>query len=392
MLTPASLPAVQEAIAAADLDGWLLFDFHGVNPIAGGMLALEGMVTRRVFAFVPREGLPIAITHAIEQGPWRRWPEAWRRERYSGWRVLESLLARTVGGKRVAMEYSPGDGVPYLDRIPAGVLEMVRAAGATVVSSGELVSRFYASWNADHIASHLRAAEAIAVIAHEAIRQAGVRAASADPLHEHEVAVWIQEAFVRGGLESDHGPIVAASANAADPHYAPSSATPRAIRGGDVLLVDLWAREPGGVYADQTWMACVGTPTELAMRVWLAVRDARDAAIDTLRTQIAAGAPVRGGDVDDAARAVITERGFGEQFTHRTGHSIDPRELHGSGPHIDNLESREDRLLLPGIAFSIEPGVYLGGQVGMRSEVNAYIEPGRAIITPTDYQRDLIIV
>lgn len=392
MLTPASLPAVQEAIAAAGLDGWLMFDFHGVNPIAGGMLALEGMVTRRVFAYVPREGIPVAVTHAIEQGPWRRWPSAWRRERYSGWRELESLLASTVGGKRVAMEYSAGDAVPYLDRIPAGVLEMVRAAGATVESSGELVSRFYASWNAGHIASHLRAAEAIAVIAHEAIRHSGARAGTNDPLHEHEVAAWIQEAFVRGGLESDHGPIVAAGANAADPHYAPSPATPRAIRAGDVLLVDLWAREPGGVYADQTWMACVGAPTALAARVWLAVRDARDAAIDTLRTQVAAGAPVRGGDVDDAARAVITERGFGEQFIHRTGHSIDPHELHGSGPHIDNLESRDDRLLLPGVGFSIEPGVYLGGQVGMRSEVNAYIEPGRAIITPTDYQRELMIV
>src|SRR5215204_4709087 len=238
MLTPESLPRLQQALAEADLDGWLLFDFHGINPIAGAMLDLDGMVTRRVFAFVPRAGTPVAVTHAIEQGPWRRWPTTWARERYSGWRALESLLARLVQGKRVAMEYSAGDAVPYLDRVPAGVLEMVRAAGAEVVSSGELVSRFYASWNADHVASHLRAAEAIAVIAHEAIRMSGARARTATPLHEHEVQQWILDAFARAGLEPpDHGPIVAAGANAADPHYGPSAERPRLIREGELLLI-----------------------------------------------------------------------------------------------------------------------------------------------------------
>jgi Xaa-Pro dipeptidase len=394
MLSPESLPRLQAALAESELDGWLLFDFHGINPIAGAMLDLDGMVTRRVFAFVPRDGAPVAVTHAIEQGPWHRWPAAWRRERYSGWRALESLLARLVHGKRVAMEYSAGDAVPYLDRVPAGVLEMVRAAGADVVSSGELVSRFYAAWNADHVASHLRAAEAIAVIAHEAIRLSGSRARTATPLHEHEVQQWILDAFARAGLEApDHGPIVAAGANAADPHYAPSADRPRPIREGELLLVDLWAREPnGGVFADQTWMGSIGAPSARAQEVWEAVRDARDAAIAVLRERVAAGAPVRGGEVDDAARLVITQRGLGDHFTHRTGHSIDPRELHGSGPHIDNLESREDRLLLPGVGFSIEPGVYITGEVGARSEVNAYIEPGRAVITPTDYQRELLVV
>jgi Xaa-Pro dipeptidase len=392
MLSHSTLPALQQFIGDAGLDGWLLFDFHGVNPIAAGMLDLEGMVTRRVFAYIPREGLPLAITHEIEQGPWRRWPTEWRRERYSGWRVLESVLAKTVGGKRVAMEYSPGDAVPYLDRIPAGVLEMVRAAGADVVSSGDLVSRFYAGWNADHVASHLRAAEAIAAIAQEAIRLAGSRARSASPLHEHELQQWIQSAFGRAGLSADHGPIVAAGANAANPHYEPSADHARAIVQGELLLIDLWAKERTGVYADQTWMGAIGTPTPRMVEVFEAVRDARDAAIAMLRERVDAGAAVRGGELDDAARAVITRRGLGEYFTHRTGHSIDPRELHGSGPHIDNLESRDERLLVPGIAFSIEPGVYLEGDIGVRSEVNAYIEPGKAIVTPTDYQRELIVV
>ncbi|HYD51061.1 MAG TPA: M24 family metallopeptidase [Gemmatimonadaceae bacterium] len=393
MLTSQSLPALQAALAEAKLDGWLLFDFHGINPIAGGLLQLEGMVTRRVFAWVPREGAPVAVTHAIEQGPWRRWPAEWGRERYSGWRALEATLARLVGGKRVAMEYSPGDAVPYLDRVPAGVLEMVRAAGAEVVTSGELVSRFFARLSDAHIASHERASEIVKRVAIEAIQLAGSRARGASPIHEHELMTWIMEEFARAGLIADHGePIVAAGANAADPHYEPSAERPRAIIEGELLLIDLWAREPDGVFADQTWMASIGQPTARQREVWEAVRDARDAAIAAVVEQVASGDPVRGGDIDDVARGVITQRGFGEYFTHRTGHSIDPRDLHGSGPHIDNLETREERALVPGLAFSIEPGVYVAGDVGARSEVNAYLLPGRAVITPAEYQRELIVV
>ena len=391
MLSPATLPAFQQAIADAGLDGWLLYDFHGLNPIASGLLRLEGMLTRRIFVFVPRTGAPVAITHAIEQGAWRAWPTQWRKERYSSWRTLETLLASTVRGRRVAMEYSPGDAVPYVDRVPAGVLEMVRAAGAEVVSSGELVTRFYAAWNSDHAASHRRAAEAIASIAREAVRRAGDRARTGTPAAEHEVRGWILDSFARAGLETVDPPIVAAGANAADPHYDPSSDRPRPIREGDVVLVDLWAREPGGVYADQTWMATVGAPSARATEIWLAVRDARDVAIAMVR-DAAGGVPLRGADVDDAARDVITARGLGDFFIHRTGHSIDPLDLHGSGPHIDNLETREERLLVPGVAFSIEPGVYVTGEIGMRSEVNAFLEPGRAVITPTDYQGELLVV
>jgi Xaa-Pro dipeptidase len=393
MLTPDTLPALQQALADAKLDGWLLFDFHGANPIAGGLLRLEGMVTRRVFAWVPREGAPVAVTHAIEQGPWRRWPAAWRRERYSGWRALEATLASLVGGKRVAMEYSPGDAVPYLDRVPAGVLEMVRAAGAEVVSSGELVSRFFASWTAEHAASHERAAEVVARVAREGIRLAGERARTAAPMHEHELQQWILDEFARAGLIADHGPpIVGAGPNAADPHYEPSAERPRAIVEGELLLVDLWAREPEGVFADQTWMGSIGEPTARQREVWQAVVDARDAAIAALHERVSAGVPVRGGEIDDVARALIAERGFGEYFTHRTGHSIDPRDLHGAGPHIDNLETREERTLVPGLAFSIEPGVYVTGEVGARSEVNAYLRPGEAVITPREYQRELMVV
>ncbi|MEX2152569.1 MAG: M24 family metallopeptidase [Gemmatimonadaceae bacterium] len=393
MLNPQTLPAIQAALRELDLDGWLLFDFHGLNPVASGVLGLEGMLTRRVFALVPKEGKPIAISHAIEQAPWKKWPADWPRERYSSWRSLEAHVAKLVKGKKVAMEYSPGDAVPYLDRVPAGVLELVTSAGAKVVSSGELVTRFYAAWSPAHVESHRRAAAAIAQVARDAISLAGTRARAGAPLAEHELGRWILDRFDEQKLFCDHGPIVAAGPNAANPHYEPSASTPRQIQRGDILLVDLWAREQTdtGVYADQTWMASLGPPSPRANEIWAAVRDARDAAIALVQERVSKGAPVRGGEADDAARNVIKSRGFAEYFTHRTGHSIDPRDLHGSGPHIDNLETREERLLIPGVAFSIEPGIYVSGEIGMRSEVNMYVQPDRAVVTPEPYQRDLII-
>jgi len=393
MLTPELLPRLQRLLVDADLDGWLLYDFRGTNAIAAGLLGFEGLCSRRVFAFIPREGTPIGIAHAIEPGPWARWPAAWPLRTYTGWRALESEVRTLVSGKRVAMEYSPGDAIPYLDRIPAGVLELVRASGATVFSSAELVSQIYATWTPTQRASHERAAQHIAAIAHETIRHAGAMAAAGTPAAEHELQQRILDAFARAGLETDHGPDVAASENAANPHYAPSADTPRLVQRGDVLLVDLWARETGGgVYADQTWMASLGEPRAEVVAVWEAVRDARDAALDLLTTRIAAGQAVRGGEADDAARAVIEARGFGPHFWHRTGHSIDARELHGSGPQIDNLESRDDRLLIPGVGFSIEPGVYLPGAFGVRSEVNAFVGEDALLVTPGTPQRDLFIV
>jgi Xaa-Pro dipeptidase len=392
MLKRESLPSLQSALAQAGLDGWLLYDFHGLNPIARGMLELPGMTTRRFFVYIPRSGSPVAITHAIEQGPWMDWPGEWKKEIYSSWQILESVLASVVKGKRIAMEYSPGDAVPYVDRVPAGVLEMVRAAGATVESSADLISMFYAVWSDEQRQSHERAARTVATIGQEAIRLAGTRAESGTPITEFELHRWIRERFEAEGLVTDHGPIVAIGPNAANAHYEPTAETSATINRGDILLVDLWAKEKDGVFADQTWMGSLGAPGERDRKVWLAVRDARDAAIALLRERIGAGKPVRGGEVDDAARAVITKRGYGEFFFHRTGHSIDPRDLHGSGPHIDNLETREERALIPGVGFSIEPGIYLAGDVGMRSEVNGFIGADALLITPAEYQREILVV
>src|SRR5690349_9012817 len=213
VLDSKSLAPIQSAISEAGVDGWLIYDFHGLNPIAVGLLQLQGMTTRRFFVYVPAKGVPTAITHNIEQGPWNVWPRDWHKERYSSWRELESLLRGLVNEKKVAMEYSPGDAVPYLDRVPAGVVEMVRAAGATVVTSADLVSRFYAVWSEDQRASHERAARAVSTIGQEAIRLAGSRADSATPMTEYALAGWIRERFNAGGLETDHGPIVAIGPN-----------------------------------------------------------------------------------------------------------------------------------------------------------------------------------
>jgi Xaa-Pro dipeptidase len=392
VLTPETLPLIQAALADAGLDGWLLFDFRGSNPVAAGILQLKGLQTRRIYAYVPRQGVPTAITHAIEQSPWEDWPTEWGRIVYTGWRELEAAIASLVRRQRVAMEYSPGDAVPYVDRVPAGVVELVRAAGADVVSSGELVTRFYAVLDAAQIAAHRRAAAVIADIGRDALRLAGTGAAEGRPMTEYAVQHWILDRFARAGLETVDPPLVAIGPRAANPHYAPRETDSAVIAPGEVLLVDLWAREPAQPYADQTWVGVLGTPTSQTIRVWEAVRDARDAAIQFLRERIPAGQPVQGGAVDDAARRVIEARGFGRFFIHRTGHSIDARDIHGSGPHLDNLETREERFLIPGVAFSIEPGIYQPGVLGVRSEVNAIVGDKTVEITPADYQRDLMRV
>jgi Xaa-Pro dipeptidase len=329
--------------------------------------------------------------HAIELDAWRKWPSTWDRRIYQSWQSLEAELRALVHGKRVAMEYSPGDAVPYLDRVPAGVLELVRACGATVETSAELVTQFYALLTEEQLAAHCRAAEAIAAIGPAALRRAADAARAGAPLSEYEVQQGIMHAFAARGLVTTHPCNVSVGANSANPHYEPHEHGSALITMDSVLLIDLWAGEPGHACADQTWMATIGTPADADVEpVWHAIREARDAAIAVVRDGVAASAIVHGADVDDAARAVITARGFGAAFTHRTGHSIDVRDLHGSGPHMDGFETREERHLLPGVLFSVEPGVYLTGRFGMRTEVNVAITlSGEVLVTPELIQSDL---
>jgi len=392
MREPHRLHEIQDALTAAQIDGWLLYDFKGCNPIAAGMLGFEGLSSRRALAWIPAQGTPVALMHAIELDAWRLWPSTWGRRVYQSWQSLESEIHSLVNGRRVAMEYSPGDAVPYLDRVPAGVIEMVRASGATVVTSAELVTRFYAVLSANQLAAHRRAAEIIAQIGPAAQRRAADAARADSPLTEFAVQQWIVAQFDVHGLITSHPPNVSVGANSANPHYEPAIDRHALITMDQVLLIDLWAGEPGQPFADQTWMCTIGDPIDADIApVWNAIREARDAAIALVRAAGVTGLALRGAAVDDAARAIISARGYGSAFTHRTGHSIDARDLHGAGPHMDGFETREERTLLPGVLFSIEPGIYFTGRFGMRTEVNVAItSDGDVEVTPSAIQKELL--
>jgi len=385
------LPAVRAALAELDADGWLLFDFHGLNPIAGRVVNVRGLGTRRYFVWIPRTGVPVVVAHKIELTPFDGFPGEVRP--YAAWRELHDALATLLRGKVAAIETSPDDDVPYLDRIPHGVVQLLERSGARVVSSAPLVTQFAARWTPEELAGHRRAAESVAEIAREALTWAGAQVRAGAEVRETTVQRRVREAFDRAGLYTDHGPIVGAQANAADPHYEPEPGKDLAIGTDQVLLLDLWAGPARGtVFADQTWMGFTGTaPGAEVVKVWETVRNARDAAVDLLRARWAAGAPVTGADLDDAARGVITRAGYGAHFVHRTGHSID-RDLHGSGPHLDNFETADVRRLLPGIGFSVEPGIYLTGRFGVRSEINVFLGESAPEVTPTAPQRDLLLI
>jgi Xaa-Pro aminopeptidase len=380
---------VQAELREQGLDGWLLYEFHGINPVAVALLGL-GKTTRRGFVLIPAEGEPVALVHAIEASSWRHW--RFERRTYSGWRALESELERLVEGRtRLAMEVSPGGAVPTLDYVPAGIASVLLGLGIEMASSGDLVSRFHSAWSAEQLADHRRAAVIVAEVARQAFERAARAARSGEPTSEGALSDWIRARLSAEGLTDQTDCIVAIGPRASDSHYAPVGAG-EPIRQGDLLLIDLWGAFAGSVAADQTWMGILAASVDArTQEVWEAVRDARDAALAFLRESFRSGTPVRGRDVDDVARALITERGFGDYFVHRTGHSIDT-DLHGSGPNLDNLETRDDRLLVPGVGFSVEPGIYIPDQIGVRAEVNVHWGANGPEVTPTEIQKEIFLL
>jgi Xaa-Pro aminopeptidase len=381
---------LREALADAGADAWLLFEFHGLNPVARRVIGLPegGLSTRRLFVLLPADGDPVAVAHRIELQPLEDFPG--RIIPYSRWEELHEALGSLVRGRTVAMEISPEDAVPYLDRVPFGVVELLRRLGAAIVPSGALVSRFAARWTAEETEDHRAAAEVLAQVARAELARA-VREADGG-LAETALQARVIAAVEAQGLVFDTPPIVAFGANSANPHYEPRAGSDATLRRDQVVLLDLWAgRRRATVFADQTWMGYAGPrPPERVAEVWRVVRGARDAAVRAVLSAAAAGRPIAGYEADRAARRVVEAAGYGEAFVHRTGHSID-RDLHGSGPHLDDYETHDDRRLLPGVGFSVEPGVYLPGEFGVRSEVNMYWGAQGPVVTPAEAQQELIV-
>lgn len=387
---------IQTALTAAGVEGWLFYDFRGSDPLSYAVLGLprDKFRSRRWFYFVPASGEPVKIVHAIEPGALDELPG--RKQVYLPWQQLHQLLAETLAGRRrVAMQYSPRNNIPYVSRVDAGTVELVRSCGVEIVSSADLVSQFAATMTDEQYRSHIFAAEKLGQIVQSAFREIGRRLATGSPANEYEIQQFILAGFEREGLFADHAPIVGVDAHSADPHFETSPKNPAPIVPGSWVLIDAWCkqRHAGAINADITWTGWVGAaaPAE-NVRVFEIVRDARDAAVDYVRRELAAGHDVRGCDVDDACRAVIQRAGFGDYFIHRTGHSLH-EAVHADGANIDNLETRDERRLLPRTCFTIEPGIYLPGRFGVRSEINVYLPgDGTAVVTGVPAQRDVILV
>jgi Xaa-Pro dipeptidase len=396
---------IQRALREAGLQGWLFYDFRRSDPLSYRILLLDQnkFASRRWFYFVPAEGEPTKVVHRIEPEKLDSLPG--RRLVYLRWQQLhahlrDALSAAGAGGDggarpKVAMQYSPMGDIPYVSRVDAGTVELVRSMGVEPATSAELVQRFEAVWTPEQKETHDRAADNIHNIILEAFGEIGRRVRAGQETTEYDIQQFIMRRFEEEGMTSDGAPpIVAVNANSASPHYGPTREVHSPVRRGDFVLLDVWAKlkRPGAVYADQTWTGYVGerVPEEHA-RVFEVVSGARDAAVEFLREQVRAGNYVKGGEIDDVSRGVIERAGFGEQFVTRTGHSIG-EEVHGNGANIDNLETPDGRRIAPHTCFSIEPGVYQEGRFGVRSEIDVYVSDGDIEVTGRPIQTEVVAI
>ena len=382
---------IQEALRRGDIDGWLFFDHHRRDPLAYRILEIPESVgaTRRWYYFVPALGEPRKLVHRIESGVLDSLPG--ERHSYARWVDQEEKLQKLVRGfPRIAMQYSPRCSIPYVSLVDAGTLELVRETGVQVVSSADLVQQFEARWTEEQFRQHVAAGKLVDRVRREAFQYLSHKLLTATEVTEYEVQQFIRERFADAGLVTDHGPIVAVNANASDPHYEPRRDRTATVKRNDLVLIDLWAKlpSPEATYYDVTWTGfCGNSVPEAIQTVFETVRSARKKASAFVASRVAAAEPVAGYEVDDQARAAIDEKGLGEFFFHRTGHSIGT-EVHGAGANMDNLESHDERRILSRTCFSIEPGVYLPS-FGIRSEVNVYVGEGFATVTGEE-QEDLV--
>jgi Xaa-Pro dipeptidase len=376
-----NLSAIQAALRDSNSDCWLFYDHHHRDPIAYHLLGLpeKMMVTRRWFYLIPAEGDPVGLVHRIESHHLDSLPG--QKLEYSAWQELwQNLEAMLKPYRRVVMQYSPNNQIPYISLVDAGMLELVRSFGKEIVTSANLVARFEATLTDAQMASHFKARDAIDKITAAFFPEVGRRARNGGT-HEFEMQQWIVEAFKREHLVTEDPPNVSVNAHSGDPHYEPSSATSAPIRRGDFVLLDIWAKcnQPDSVYYDITWTGVVGTPSDKQREVFNIVRDARDAGIRTVQQAFDAKKKICGWEVDQAVRDFITGKGYGQYFIHRTGHSIG-RDIHANGANLDNLETKDDREILPNTCFSVEPGIYLP-EFGVRSEINMLTRNGKGEVT-----------
>jgi len=387
-----ALADIQQFLNRQGLDGWLLYDWHGNNRIAQSILGTKGlMLTRRVFYWIPARGGPVAIVPLIESNHLPEWPG--HRREYSSWIELRHHLEHALKKSRIiAMEYSPRAEVPSVSLVDAGTVELIQSLQKQVVSSAELVLRLNCVLNGEQIAAHRRAAQALTAIKDEAFQLVREFMANDQPITEKRVAEFILSQYQQRGLICDSGPIVACGRNAGKPHYTPPEHGGSVIEPDKVLLLDMWAKEQGphGIYADISWMAFTGQqPSSRIDRVLRVVLDARDLAVEVLRNNHMSGQVTLGCEIDEAVRNFINDAGWGTAFIHRTGHNIGG-EVHGDGTHIDNWETKDTRPLIPGLCFSIEPGIYLA-DFGVRSEIDVLMtEQGPEVTTPP--QRDWVLL
>ena len=376
------IPAVQKALKQDGLDGWLLYDFHGSNPIARRLTDLVSspkLSTRRWYYLVPAEGAPRGLVHAIERHNLDTLPGD--KQAYAGREQLAAGLKTLLRGmKRVAMEYSPGNSIPYVSRVDAGTVEAVRELGVDVVSSGDLIQRFEAIWSDEALATHRAASERLYRIKDRAFELIASRVNR--KLSEYDVQQSMMKWFEEEGLITDSAPCVAAQENAGNPHYQPGPTASRAIHQDEIVLLDLWGKlaTPGAVFADITWVGFSGSRVpETYARAFAAARDGRNAGVDLVKAAASQRRELRGFEVDRATRDVIERAGYGAQFIHRTGHSLG-EEVHGNGVHMDDYETHDERRLIPGTGFTIEPGIYTS-DFGVRTEINMYVGDGAAEVT-----------
>jgi len=387
---------MQSELKAAGVDGWLFYDFHNRDAIAYRVLGLEfgKFTSRRWFYWVPTTGQPVRLCSKVESTKLDSLPG--QKRLYLSWRDLHASLKDILGAARnVAMQYSPTCNIPYVSIVDGGTIELVRSLGYEVVSAAGLVQTFQAVLDDEAYRSHLAAGDRVQRIKDAAFALIGSELANGRPLTQYDVQQFIVRRYGEEGLTcAGEYPIVGTNEQPADPHFEPTPSNARPIGKGDTVLIDLWAKldRPGSIFYDITWCGFVGkNPPAKYVEIFGVVRDARDAALEFIRGRYAEGKPLYGWEVDDACRAVVARAGYGDFFIHRTGHSIG-EEVHGNGVNIDNLETRDERQLVPGICFSIEPGIYLAGEMAVRSEINVFITPAGKVDVAGEMQRDLVLI